>query len=82
VSRGFADVLGSNQAAAKDSAWISRWSRTIVVSRLPFPSRVAAKRGDHLLQADFAGLIRLGDAERRQSCVYPRLVYGVIRTDM
>jgi hypothetical protein len=33
--------------------------------------------------ADFAGPIRLGEAERRQSCVYPRLVCGVvIRVDL
>src|SRR5271155_1463954 len=37
---------------------------------------------DHFLQADFAGLIRLGEAERRQSCVYPRMVCGVIRADL
>ena len=68
--------------ASKHSAWILRWSCTIVVSKLPFPSRVAAKVGDHFLQADFAGLIRLGEAERRQNCVYPRLVCGAIRTDL
>ena len=64
MSRSFADVLGSNQAAAKDSAWISRWSRTIVVSRLPFSSRVAAKRGDNFLQADLNEAARAADASR------------------
>ena len=54
----------------------------IVSSRLLVPHKIDAKCGDRFLQADFAGLIRLGEAERRQSCVYPRLVYGVIRTDM
>ena len=75
--------FGTYRAGAnKHTAWILRWSCTIVVSKLPFPSRVAAKVGDHFLQADFAGLIRLGEAERRQNCVYPRLVCGAIRTDL
>jgi hypothetical protein len=38
--------------ANKHSARILRWSCTIVVSKLPFPSRVAAKVRDHFLEAD------------------------------
>jgi len=50
--------FGTYRAGAnKHTAWILRWSCTIVVSKLPFPSRVAAKVGDHFLQADFPLLI-------------------------
>jgi hypothetical protein len=68
-------VFGTYRASAKDSAWISRWSWTIAVSRLPFPSRIAAKGVDHFLQTDLSLLIAVRQHQITSGLPTTRIVY-------